>query len=320
MHSPLSVALATRNGAVYLPALLNSLLNQQLQPHELVVSDDASNDDTLSIVESFALRAPFPVHILRNSKALGVEGNFTQAIAACCGSVIALADQDDVWRMDKLALLSQALSSPGVLAAFSDAEVVDAQGKSLGYTMWQRVRFSKREQAYLARGEGFAVLLKHSVVTGATLAFKASLRDKGLPIPGGWAHDAWLALISASLGKIIAVPEALIAYRQHEANVVGGRWKSWYAEAKDALALDRSAWYRLELSHWRSLHDRLDTLPITEVVHGLLQDKLLHLETRACFPVARWRRLPAVLGEVVRGRYARFARNWGSAAIDLLVK
>lgn len=320
MSSPLSVALATRNGAAYLPALLDSLLNQQLQPYELVVSDDMSDDDTLAIIETFALHAPFPVHILRNPKALGIEGNFAQAIAACHCPAIALADQDDIWRVDKLFFLSQALSSSGVLAAFSDAEVVDAQGEPIGYTMWQRVHFSKSERALLARGESFSVLIKHSVVTGATLAFKTPLRDVALPIPAGWAHDAWLSLIAAVLGNIVAVPEALIAYRQHETNAVGGRKKSWFAEAKVALNLDRSAWYGQELSRWHSLQDRLDTLAITGAVQGLLQDKLLHIETRASLPAARWRRFPSVLGEVVHGRYARFARNLGSAAIDLLVK
>lgn len=319
-----SIALATCNGARYLPALLDSLTAQRLPPHELVASDDASDDGTVALLESFAARAPFPVRLLRNSQRLGVVGNFSRAIAACEGGCIALADQDDVWRPDKLARLAQALEIPGTVAAFSDAEIVDAALAPLGYTMWQRVRFTPREQARFAQGGGFAVLLKHRVVTGATLAFKVSLRDTALPIPAGWPHDAWLALLAAAQGGLVAVPEPLIAYRQHGGNVVGGLRKPITQEARDALALDRAAWYGEELVLWRALEARLEarldapSAPAAE--RAALSEKIIHLETRARLPATRWRRLPGVLRELAAGRYARHARNWGSVALDLLVK
>lgn len=315
-----SVALATRNGAMYLQEFLDSLLAQTQPPRELIASDDASSDDTLAILESFAARAPFPVTILSNLVALGVENNFAQAIAACGGLAIALADQDDVWRPDKLARLSQSLSAPDTLAAFSDAEVVDARLQPLGYTMWQRVHFPAGEQVRFTQGDGFGILLKHAVVTGATLAFKAQIARAALPIPPGWAHDAWLALVATALGNVAALAEPLIAYRQHGANVVGGRRKSFYAEATAALKLDRAAWYVQELSHWHGLQDRLNTLDISEQARQQLRDKLSHLETRAHLPAARWRRLPIVLDEIAGGGYTRFARNWGSVAIDLLLR
>lgn len=310
-----SVALATCNGAAYLPALLDSLAAQRLMPFELVASDDASADATVALLEAFAAHAPFPVRLLRNPRRLGVVGNFARAMAACGGECIALADQDDVWRADKLERLVAALAPPGVLAVFSDAEVVDANLAPLGYTMWRRVRFTPREQARVNRGDGFAVLLKHRVVTGAALAFKVSLRDTALPVPAGWPHDAWLALMAAAQGGLAAVPAPLIAYRQHGGNVVGGRRKHLAQEARDALALDRAAWYREEVALWRALAVRLgDKAPAD------LAEKLAHLEARAGLPASRWRRLPGVLRELAAGRYARYARNWGSVALDLLAR
>jgi len=313
-----SIALAAFNGARHLPELLGSLAAQRLTPFELVASDDASDDGTAALLEAFAARAPFPVRLLRQPQRLGVEENFSRAVAACTGDCIALADQDDVWRADKLEILAQALTAPAVLAAFSDAEVVDANLAPLGYTMWQRVRFTPREQARLAQGDGFAVLLKHRIVTGATLAFKVSLRSTALPIPAGWPHDAWLALMAAAQGGLAAVPEPLISYRQHGGNVVGALRKPLAQEAGDALALDRAAWYRDELKQWRALGARLETSSAD--VRTALAEKIGHLEVRAGLPAARWRRLPGVLREVAAGRYARYARNWGSIALDLLVR
>lgn len=310
-----SVALAACNGAPYLQEFLDSLAAQTCPPCELVAADDASDDGTVALIEAFAARAPFPVRLLRNPRRLGVVENFALAMAACGGKGIALADQDDVWRADKLERLAAGLVPPCALAAFSDAEVVDANLAPLGYTMWQRVRFTPREQARVNRGEAFAVLLKHRVVTGATLAFKVSLRDTALPVPAGWPHDAWLALMAAARGGLVAVPEPLIAYRQHGGNVVGGLRKPFAQEAREALALDRTAWYRDELALWRALAARL-----AATAPAGLAEKIAHLEARAGLPAARWRRLPEVMREVASGRYARHARNWGSVALDLLVK
>ncbi len=315
-----SVALATCNGAGYLSALLESLANQRQLPHELIACDDASEDATVALLDAFARGAPFPVRILPNPTRLGVEGNFSRAVAACTSDCIALADQDDVWRTDKLVRLGEALEAPSAVAAFSDAQIVDAALATLGYTMWQRVRFTTAEQERLARGEGFAVLLKHRIVTGATLAFKVSLRDAALPIPAGWPHDAWLALLAAAQGGLVAVPEPLIDYRQHGANMVGGTRKPVVREVRDALRLDRAAWYRKELGLWRALEARLEAQPAPTAALRALSEKLTHLETRASLPASRRRRLLGVLRELTSGRYARYARNWGSVAIDLLVK
>lgn len=315
-----SIALATCNGARYLPELLDSLAAQRFPPCELVASDDASDDDTTAVLHAFAARAPFEVNLLRNRQRLGVVENFSRAIAACEGECIALADQDDVWREDKLEMLATALAKPGALAAFSDAQVVDATLKPLGYSMWQRVRFSRREQDRMASAHGFEVLLKHQVVTGATLAFKSSLRDAAQPIPSGWPHDAWLALIAAAQGRLIPVREALIAYRQHEGNVVGGSRKSLRSQVREGLRLDRTAWYNDELKLWRALERRFEALSIPQTASSALTKKTAHLETRAQLPAARWQRLPGVLRELAAGRYARYARNWGSIALDLLVR
>ncbi|HEX8394664.1 MAG TPA: glycosyltransferase, partial [Longimicrobium sp.] len=56
-----SVALCTYNGARWLPEQLASLAAQTRLPHELVVCDDRSTDETEAVVRAFAATAPFPV-------------------------------------------------------------------------------------------------------------------------------------------------------------------------------------------------------------------------------------------------------------------
>src|SRR5690349_15385572 len=98
----ISVAMATYNGAPFLPEQLQSLAAQTLPPFELVVCDDGSTDRTIQILREFATSAPFPVRIHENSERLGFGDNFLKAAALCQGDWIAFCDQDDIWLPHKL--------------------------------------------------------------------------------------------------------------------------------------------------------------------------------------------------------------------------
>ena len=97
--------MCTFNGAEFLPAQLESILAQTRPPDEIVVCDDASTDETTGILRSFAADS---VKLKFNQQNVGSVKNFEQAISLCTGDVIALSDQDDVWREDKLELIESA--------------------------------------------------------------------------------------------------------------------------------------------------------------------------------------------------------------------
>ena len=106
-RSKISVAMATCEGGRHLEAQLQSIAAQQRLPDELVVCDDASSDDTIEIARRFAERAPFPVRIETTEIRLGITANFERAVSLCAADVILLADQDDVWLPEKIALLER---------------------------------------------------------------------------------------------------------------------------------------------------------------------------------------------------------------------
>lgn len=313
----ISVALCTYNGKDFLPAQLNSLLEQTLQPKELVVCDDASLDVTVHIVEAFAAIAPFPVRLFRNEKRIGIGANFEQAISLCYGEVIALCDQDDVWMPEKLARLA-ALFAEGAQWVCCDAKVVDANLGPLGYNLWERVNFNRKEKDLAQQGRWFEVLLKHFVVAGAALAFKADFRTKLLPIPANWLYDAWLTTMLAATTKGMLLDEPMQYYRQHGDNALGGLRRSLWSEVQAALSLDRDVYYEEEIARWSGLVGRLDRTALPEI-DILLAAKIEHLRRRSALPKNRLARLPMVAAETARGGYARYARNWGSIGLDLLV-
>ncbi len=315
----ISVALCTYNGAGFLEGQLNSLSTQSCLPTELVASDDLSDDGTLHILGEFSGQVPFPVRLSQNAMRRGISGNFEQAIRLCSGDFIALCDQDDVWLLEKLACFEKEFAT-GADWVCCDAKVVDAELAPLGYTLWQRVKFNAQERKRAGEGRFLEVLLKHYVVAGATLAFRADLRDILLPIPPNWHYDAWLAALLSATSKGVVLDIPLQQYRQHNTNVIGGTKRGLLSEAQAALSLNRNCYYRKEVARWSQLAERLMTVNAPAHSQALLAAKIDHLKRRAALPQMRLARFPKVVREIAQGNYGRFSRNWGSIVIDLLGK
>ncbi|MBK8399877.1 MAG: glycosyltransferase family 2 protein [Propionivibrio sp.] len=315
----ISIGLCTCNGERFLAEQLSSLAKQSYLPAELVVCDDASEDSTCRILEVFSNTAQFPVRLYRNQRRLGIRQNFEQAIRLCKGSVIALCDQDDVWLPEKLARFAQVFAN-GADWICCDAEVVDATLSPLGYTLWERVGFNRNQRIRATDGRLFQVLLKHYVVAGATVAFRAELREQLLPIPTHWLYDAWVVAILAGTKKLTMIDECLQFYRQHGHNAIGGERRSFLGDVLSARKVSRRDYLELEFARWQQLAERLESVNAPEWVMLRLAGKLGHLVRRAEYPGSRLLRSPLVFSEITRGGYSRFSRNWGSVALDLFNK
>jgi glycosyltransferase involved in cell wall biosynthesis len=314
------VALCTYNGARFVDEQLASIAAQTRLPDRLVVVDDASADDTVERVRRFAERAPFPVELSINPRNLGFAANFARAVGLCRGDVVVLCDQDDVWLPAKLQRLADALAAnPAAGAAFSDAELVDADLAPLGNRLWESVDFTPRDRRDWAAGLAFERLVRGSVVTGATLAFRASFRDRVLPVPPGVAHDAWIALVISATAPMVALEEQLVLYRQHGGNQIGARKLGPAARLRRTRSIGALG-IREKRTLCAAALERLEALggvPAGRLV--LLRESLEHLDARTALP--RWRllRVRPVLRELAAGRYARQGQGWRSAARDLLV-
>lgn len=318
--------MCTCNGAAYLAEQLQSIASQQQLPDELIVCDDASTDGTAMLVRQFAASAPFEVRLTIQERNLGSTANFAAAVGLCRGEIIFLADQDDVWMPDKVRRLAELLKrgSPGDSAtafALSDAQLIDAQGRPMRSTLWQALPFSPADQARFNAGHAFDVLLRRNVATGMTMAFRAEHREVLLPIPSGWVHDGWLALLLAALGPGQAVAEPLVHYRQHDAQQIGGKprslWSKYRRRRREGPALYAAVAenYAAALERLRPLAARLPDPSVVE----RLERKVQHWRNRFRMRTAGAGRLPMMVRELLRGSYHRYASGWWSAIEDLIV-
>lgn len=218
----ISVAMCTYNGSKYLNQQLESISSQSLLPNELIVCDDNSTDNTIEIVKNFSKKAPFKVSLYQNSLNLGSTKNFEKAIGLCDSEIIVLSDQDDIWEKNKLQRITEEFSKSSTIGGvFSNASLIDENGNLLKRDLWSSVKFKKKEQRKAMKGEIFKTLLKHNVVTGATMAFRSEYKNILLPIPKNFIHDEWSALLLGVFSKIVPISDKLICYRIHPNQQIG---------------------------------------------------------------------------------------------------
>lgn len=208
------ILLATFNGARFLPALLDSLALQDYQGFDVLVRDDCSTDDTVSILKRFS--ETHPVRLIPSDKNIGPARSFMALLGAAGDHYdwYMFADQDDWWNFDKVSRCVRALSqsefseTPALYC--STLQLVDESLEHLGFT--QLPLLASRESA-----------LVENVATGCTIGVNSLARRKVLAsLPDGYAmHDWWMYLVITFFGKVYFDPVPSLKYRQHGANAVG---------------------------------------------------------------------------------------------------
>jgi glycosyltransferase involved in cell wall biosynthesis len=319
-----SIAMCTCNGEAYLAEQLQSIAAQSRLPDELVICDDASTDNTSDIATRFTHSAPFPVRWSVNPQRLGPAQNFAEAIKRCVSDIIVLADQDDLWRPDKLNRLYEKFASDdSVGLVFSDMRLIDGSSQPVGRTQWQALGFGPRQRRMFLQGKGFNCLLRHNVVNGAAMAFRAPLREAVLPISDGWVHDEWIALIISAVSSVALIDDTLQDYRIHTDQQVGPAVRGIRNQLAYAKKHMDEAYFIGMLDRSRAARDRIKSLGdqvIRADAPGLLDQRIDHFQNRVNMRSPRTFRLPMILRELLSGRYHRFGYSWKGAAQDLLLR
>jgi len=315
--------MCTYNGARFLSEQLESIAVQTRLPDELIICDDRSTDGSVEIIRSFARHAPFAVRLQINANNLGSTKNFEKSIDLCKGEIIALADQDDVWRAEKLSRIAGVLDNDERIGAvFSDAELIDEDSRPLAATLWSSFLFNSSEQKKFEGGQGLRVLLKHAMVTGTTMAFRSTFRGLTLPIPPKQVHDHWIVLLIASVSQLAPIRAPLVRYRRHQAQLIGPGTDSLWQMMRLARDAGRDGYFG-EVERFNEicgrLCDRSEVFRPHPNALRLIRQKIRHREARGRLPSSKLLRLPLLIREIATCRYWRYSNGFGSVAKDLLV-
>ncbi len=205
-----SVAMAVYNGENYLQQQLTSILCQ-LGPHdELIVSDDGSTDHTLEMIGNYAAKDPRIQFI--HGPGRGIKQNIAHAIAKTQGKYIFLADQDDIWKPDKVQRVLQVFREQKCRVVVHDCIVTKEDGRQVLYPSFF---------AYRGCGAGMWRNIWKNKYIGCCMAFHRSLKPYILPIPDDiQMHDQWIGVINdMHKGGTVFFKEPLLYYRRHTGTV-----------------------------------------------------------------------------------------------------
>lgn len=204
----ISVIIPVYNGARTIKKTIKSVLDQTFQDFEIVIINDGSIDQTLSVIKEIK-DAKIKVYSYSNS---GVSAARNQGISNAQGEYISFIDADDLWTVDKLELQYQALANnPSAKIAYSWTDWIDEDDRFLRPAA--RLSFEGNIYAnlliidFMGCGSNPLILRECFLAVGG---FDSTLR-------GGEDWDLWIRL--AARYEFVCVRSPQILYRQTTTSV-----------------------------------------------------------------------------------------------------
>ncbi|MGA9587344.1 MAG: glycosyltransferase family 2 protein [Terracidiphilus sp.] len=203
----ISVCMATYNGARFIHEQLASILTQLDSDDEIILVDDASTDATVFIAEGFSDKR---IRVLRQTHNCGVLKTFERTLREAAGDIIFLADQDDVWRGDKVAKVKRVFQTHADLSlVLSDCAIIDAMGEVVATTRFKSGKFHPGALHNIVRNS----------YLGCSMAFRRPILEYCLPFPVDIPmHDMWIGILNQLVSKNGYIDEPLMSYRRHDRN------------------------------------------------------------------------------------------------------
>jgi glycosyltransferase involved in cell wall biosynthesis len=208
-----SVLTATYNGAAFVAETIECVVAQTYASIEHVLVDDASTDQTATIIEGYARRHPDRIRFLQMTERAGPCRRRNDALAAARGSLIAWLDHDDLWLSRKIERQVKALEGD--------------PGAGFAHTQYERFEHETGRTLFRSRSDAEGAVLKRLFVEGAIIApstvliRRSALERRGLRFRDSdfaFGDDFFLWLALALDWRLVLVDEMLTRIRQHGAS------------------------------------------------------------------------------------------------------
>jgi cellulose synthase/poly-beta-1,6-N-acetylglucosamine synthase-like glycosyltransferase len=226
-----SAILLSYNCAGQITAAVRSVLEQECEPMEVLISDDASQDDTFTVLqrEVDAYQGPHRVTLRRRETNSGSKSaHLNDVFPLASGQYLVSFDGDDIAEPDRVRRILEAFRrNQRISAVFSDYSFMDGVGRA----------GRKRGVAHPPRGidsrHWFASV--DAYASGATLAVRRDVVETFGPLNPAINEDVALPFRASLLGDVHYIDEALVRVRRWEGSLTSdperfrslGQLRSW---------------------------------------------------------------------------------------------
>ncbi len=211
-----SVVILTYNSSKFIAEAIESVVSQDYPNIEIVISDDASRDNTMDIVAKYLKDYPNKIRALANEINTGPVNNWFKCIWACQGKyIVALAGDDKFLPSIIAKQVTQMENDPNTIICYTDASVFDVSLQKKLYCL-----SDKRPPL----SGGIEVALSDAIYYSPTLMFRASFRPKenifaAIRYGADLAFYKEVMILAGNKGKINYIPEVLYVYQKHGSNI-----------------------------------------------------------------------------------------------------
>ena len=206
----LTIGMPVYNGQNFIAEAIESILEQTYTDFELIISDNASNDDTQHICELYARRDSRIVYY-RNESNLGAAANFNRLIALASGKYFKWAAHDDICAPSFLEKCVDVLArDTSVVLSYPKTSIIDERGAP--YLNYLVKLNGESHQPHVRFGE---IIRKEHWCYSIFGIFRTDILKK-TPIIDGYSDADRVLLAEISLlGRLYEVPDYLFLRREH---------------------------------------------------------------------------------------------------------
>ena len=209
----ISLVMTTYNGLKYISEQLESIKNQTVLPDEVLIYDDRSTDGTYEYVQEYIQTNKLDEwNVVRNKENKGYSLNFSDAMKESHGDIVFLCDQDDIWHLDKIKVMSEIMNSHPEIELLASNVHPFYMGEHP-----QRVHYQKYK-GDLIKIRRLGEWIKPAR-PGCTMCFRRTLMKNYQSL---WfreyPHDCLLWGLAVLQGKAYIYNRETIEFRRHDSN------------------------------------------------------------------------------------------------------
>lgn len=209
-----SIVMGTYNGQEFLCQQIDSIIGQTYSNLEIIIQDDGSSDETCNILRHYASKDS-RIQFFQNKENLGIVQNFYDLIDKARGEYIAISDQDDIWKPNKIESLLNHIGNHSLI--YSDSQLIDQSGDQTGKTLLETLGHTPKS------GKMLLSCLTENTVSGHACLFSKSIVPKILkhrydPLLEEYMYDMCIALTASLNNGVHYYETPLTFHRIHDRN------------------------------------------------------------------------------------------------------
>ncbi|WP_312669603.1 glycosyltransferase family 2 protein [Stutzerimonas nitrititolerans] len=203
-----SVMIVTYNQEDLISETIESVLLQDYENIEIIVSDDASTDGTPEIIREYAEQYPEKIFPVFNEKNLGITGNSNAAFFACTGELVAVLGGDDLYLPNKISFQVELFRNADVVLSYHSVEIFLHQTGE--------VLFISNTTARENLNDAYEIISKGGIPGASSVMVRRSACPKYGFNPEFPVVSDWLFFIEVAMrGKVAKLDGVYGRYRKH---------------------------------------------------------------------------------------------------------